>query len=504
VSLRTRATSLAWLALALVSCVPLFVVKHPPLQDLPIHLAAIRVIHSHGDPAYGLQDDFVLTLGRTQYVLYYLLASACAYVVGVVRANLLLVCVYLGGTTLAMRDLARSLRRDERVALFVPPVLVNVMFLLGLFPFLFAIPVMLWGIATAIRYFERPSPARGVVLAAIGACLFVLHVFPFALFALAYAAAFPWSRPGRWVGAALPAVPSVALVFGWTFFTPEGHLARGALLHPERPSPLSPIGKLKDAYNWLGDVFRDLSDEVLYGATVALAIAAIVLAIAARARGTRVRWSAPLRAYTCVPIACLVMLLAGGDQHGHIWLIWQRFPLLLAVTAIPLLPFPRKTPGRVLTGALAGVALATALNAAVHFVRFDRGDAAGFDAALASMKPRKHVAGLVFDPETSVTWRHPLVHFASYYQVASGGVVEFTFACYPHWPYRFREGHEPPSGCPARLNWEWNPDKVRLDELYPYYDYVITRGKGFDPPQDRYRVAWEENRWRVFEKVTGP
>ena len=97
---------------------PAWIVRYPPIQDLPIHLAATRVVHSMGDGAYGFDQDFVLTLGRTQYVIYYILASLLSYVVGVTKANIVLMCVYLGGTPLALRSLLRALGKDELDCLF--------------------------------------------------------------------------------------------------------------------------------------------------------------------------------------------------------------------------------------------------------------------------------------------------------------------------------------------------------------------------------------------------
>src|SRR5690242_5037267 len=89
--------SLPWLLLALLSSLPIFVVARPPLQDLPFHLAAVRIIHSMNDPQYGFADTFALNLGTTQYVLYHLLASALGWLVGIDVANRLLIAVYLGG-----------------------------------------------------------------------------------------------------------------------------------------------------------------------------------------------------------------------------------------------------------------------------------------------------------------------------------------------------------------------------------------------------------------------
>src|SRR4051812_32654864 len=96
-----RKETLFFLAVALMASTPAWIVRYPPIQDLPFHLATIRVIHDIHNPAFGF-DDFVLTLGRTQYVFYYIVASALSYVVGIVPANIALMSAYLGGTPLAL------------------------------------------------------------------------------------------------------------------------------------------------------------------------------------------------------------------------------------------------------------------------------------------------------------------------------------------------------------------------------------------------------------------
>ena len=489
-----RWPALPYVVAALLACTPILIVKYPPIQDLPFHLATMRVIHSYGDPSFGFADDFVLRLGSTQYVLYYVAGSLLAYALGIVKANLLLMCAYLGGTVLAMRGLLRALDRDERLCLAVIPLLYNVMFLFGLLPFLLGIPVMFWAMAVAARYLEAPAALRGALLACLATSLFYLHVFPFALFGLAFIVMFPWRSPRRWVVAGLPTAPALAVVAWWTWLTPEGHLARGALTHPERPSTLTPFGKIADAYNWLGDVYRDLSDEAILGTLVGIIVLAAVLAWRQRAKGSRGR------GYPVVPLACFVLMLVTGDQHGHIWLIWQRFPLLLALTAIPLARVPRGRPGAVIGAGLALTALAAMVAACIHFVRFERDDVSDFDRALAAMEPRKHVAGLIYDKHSSVLHRHPLVHFVSYYQLEKGGVVEYTFAGYPHWPFTFKPDRPPPQGAPTRLNWEWHPEEVTIDELYPYFDYVLTRGEGFNPPPGTFHVRWTGDRWKVWQR----
>jgi hypothetical protein len=39
-----------------------------------------------------------------------------------------------------------------------------------------------------------------------------------------------------------------------------------------------------------------------------------------------------------------------------------------------------------------------------------------------------------------------------------------------------------------------------MSEIYPYYDYVLTRGPGFRPPAGTYHVSWRDERWTVWSK----
>ena len=81
---RYTLTDLAFIAAAFVATAPAWIVRYPPIQDLPFHLATIRVVHNFHSAGYHFDENFVLTLGRTQYVFYYLLGSFLAYFAGVI------------------------------------------------------------------------------------------------------------------------------------------------------------------------------------------------------------------------------------------------------------------------------------------------------------------------------------------------------------------------------------------------------------------------------------
>jgi hypothetical protein len=79
-------------------------------------------------------------------------------------------------------------------------------------------------------------------------------------------------------------------------------------------------------------------------------------------------------------------------------------------------------------------------------------------------------------------------------------VSMFTFASFPHWPFHFRPGKGP--GKAPHLGWEWEPDKVTFEEIYPYYDYVLVRGRPIALPPSTHHVHFQDARWAVWAKNT--
>ncbi|MGD0530583.1 MAG: hypothetical protein ABSE49_35945, partial [Polyangiaceae bacterium] len=146
-----------YLLVAVFATAPAWIVQHPPLQDFPFHVSTLRVIHDIHNPAFGFADVYQVRLLETEYLLYYVVGDLLAYVLGVKYASVGLMCLYLGGMPLSMAALLRALGRDERLALLVIPLSVNVMFCMGLLPFVFGFPIMLLALAAAVRHFEKPT-----------------------------------------------------------------------------------------------------------------------------------------------------------------------------------------------------------------------------------------------------------------------------------------------------------------------------------------------------------
>jgi hypothetical protein len=491
-AVRPSWSSLLFFAAAFVATAPAWIVKHPPLQDLPTHLAILRVVHSYFDPAFGLQRDFALNLLHTNYLLYYLIGSILAYVVGVAYANVALVCLYLGGTVLAMRELLKVLGKDERLAFFVMPLLVNVMFLMGFLPFLLGIPLCLLTFAWAIRHIEQPTRQTAIVLACLSSLLFLMHLFPYAIFGIGFIALFPWERPRSWLRAGLPVVPSLGFVVAWML---SAETARKSMstFQAEAPKPYDQA--LREAGRWTYDVFTDTSDEFYFIALAFVAVLCIALAQGDRDGSKRIS-----RRYAIVPLVCAFLYFTTSENIGDVWLFAQRFPILALFMAIPLLRMPTGLRGIAATVLVLALGTGSVVNVCKHYIDFERREVGEFEEALEQIPPAQKVAGLIYDKGSQVVNFAPFLHYVSYYQAAKGGVVQFSNANISYSPYHFRPERLPPQGQPARLRWEWTPEAVRITELYPYYDYVLTRGSGFGPPPGTYHMKWRGGRWAVWEK----
>lgn len=481
-----------WLV-ALLATAPAWIVKHPPLQDMPFHLATLRILHDHQNPIYGLSAFYETSLFHTQYLLYYLCGTLLAYPLGVFKANVVLMSFYLGGTPLALRSLLSSLKKDERLCLFVLPLLVSTMFRIGLLPYLVGTPLMLWALSASVRYFEAPSFKRGLAVGILAILVFYSHIIPFAIFGLAFALLFPWTKPSSWLKFGAPVVPALGLL-GWWFKASEaGKTAGGGF---RKLLETAPVGrKLPEMFSWLNDAFIDDTDEI---ALVALGLLALVaLGLAA---GDKERKSVIAKRFWLVPVACLALYFATGSELPPFWLFCERFPITAAMTAIPLLRFPVGASGAVLTATLLGVGGASIVNTCKHFIRFELDEVGAIDEAIEAIGPRKKVAGLIYDKGSRTVPMAPFLHYVSYYQVEKGGLVQFSYSGFPHWPVQYRPGAGPPNSDPLRLRWEWTPEQVSTRELYPFYDNVLTRGSGFRPPPGTFHLKWSRGTWAVWER----
>lgn len=487
-----RRDLLPYVALSIVVSAPAWIVRHPPLQDMPFHYATLRVLRSFWSSEFGFSEHFRLSLGNTQYVLYYAVGVLLSLVVGVKGAHVALMALYLGGTPLALRSLLISLRKDPRLCLFVVPMLVNVMFVMGLLPNMLGYPLMFWALSAAVRFFDDPTRQRGVWLSVLSLGLFFMHLVPFLAFAIGCVALFPWRRPKDWVRAAAPLLPAVLATLWWLVLSRAGRAAAADRM--DAPAALDHA--IAYMLHWTGNVFQDGSDELSW-----ILLALLAFAAAGLSERDPEPSSPALGKLWIAPALCIVLYFETGGTYGTIWPFSPRFLTTGLLLGIPFLKMPRGLSGKVVTALAAALGVASTVNTCRHFIQFEQREVGDFDRALAEIPPRSKVAGLVFNGGSAIIAKRfsPFVHFVNYYQGDKGGVVHFNYASYEHWPFRYRPEEPIPKAVLDLSRFPWEPGRVSPAMLAPYFDYVLVRG-AWGAGSAPYHLKWRGQRWSVWEK----
>jgi len=465
-----------------------------PFTDLPQHAAAIATLRHWGDPQWKGQEYFILALGRSQYLLYYLAGALIAFLVGTAeRANLVLLSATALAFPYALRSLLRALRGDDRLALFAAPLFWSQSLLIGFFNYVAALPVLLWGLALAVRDAQEPRPRRTGLLAALAVALFYIHLSAFLLFAPAALVA--WLALGRRPRALLWTIPVAVLGLVFLATSPVVHPATVGWTQPVRVL-FEPLGaSLSNLPGALLDIWPGPLDEV---ALLALLAAAALLAWPQARdpdpnpglRGIAAAWCAlSALLYFAFPVAI-----------GWLWQLNERYAIAFALLAPLLL-----RPARGLRGALplllvAAAGLFSAGVAAGQVRGFSR-EVDGFDRVLGAAAPGRRLLSLVYDHDSAWAKFSPYLHFGSYYRARNGGLASFSFAELPQSPLRYRPETAPPHKPP---HWEWEPWRFRNDVDGLYYDYVLVRGypDAFMRPMSgpAWHVAARSGAWTLYAK----
>jgi hypothetical protein len=142
-----------------------------PFADLPQHVAVIATLRHWWDPAWKAQQTYSLSVGQTQYWLYYIVGALLAVPLKTSEmANRVLLTLVGLAFPYSLSSLLKAARRDERLAVFGCAFFWNKATLMGLESYVAAIPLTLWGLALAIRHSESPSRKRLALLAFISTC----------------------------------------------------------------------------------------------------------------------------------------------------------------------------------------------------------------------------------------------------------------------------------------------------------------------------------------------
>jgi hypothetical protein len=488
--------------LSLASAVPLFVAGYIPLQDLPQHAAAVRVITDFGDPVLRFRELFELYPLSTPYWSVYALSSLLSLGFGPLVALKLVLAASLVALPYALRALLRELGKPDAYALLALPLAYNSQLALGFLNFVAGLPLMLLGLALAARSAASTGKAPARWFSVVACATFFSHVVPFVVLAggcLVFAA----GKDLRRVAARLlPLLPAALAATVWLTVQPSGRLVLG--LASDRGRARASFVDFGTALGelplWLTDIYRDGS-----GRWPLLALSLLALAICGASffgRSARVtgrdatRTTEFLRRRFLLLFVLLVpayfFLPAGYDW---IWPLNARLPIVIALLGIAALPALGRR-GSAAVGVAAAALSLGALALSARAFRATSSEYVGLSRALALIPPGNAVVGLIFRPTSAVLRFAPHLHAVAWYQAERGGAVVFSFADFPQSPFSFRPDAARPRVPPR---WEWQPERVDTARDLGWFDYVLSRGAPAALPGwvERYR----ENQWSVWSKA---
>ena len=556
------ASLVALLALAGLMASAFWLCSRPPLQDLPQHLAAARVLFDRAHPGFRFEHFFEVDWWRSQYLGTYVLLGGAfralrPFVDRPMLAAMRGVLVLLAfAWPLSAELMYRKLGRRAGLGALASVFFFNVHLILGFLNFVLGIVACLLALAClasarAAARAGRPSRLATLGWSASALACFYLHVVPFALLVglATWTATLEiglalWRRtrdvgppPGPTCGVLaqpyLALLPALAAAVAW-LYTPAGVStreaargtgARGRAVYASFESNRAELER------WLVDAFASPWDT--RWAALALGLLALWIAVEAAAAGwarrtarqpaalassdptpresatlapadSRLAFDRPLlwalRAF--VP-ASLVLYFALPSSYDWIWPINARFPLLGAL-ALPLwLPAPRARAAAWLR-AVRAAALCGLMTCAAGEAFVARGAIAGFERESSGLDD---VLAAIPQGQRTATLvfdrysRH--VGFAPFlhvgaYYQAERGGVSF---------FSFADFPQSPirfrdDDRPPRVapRWEWLPERARERDL-AWFDYVITRGgPGRLANGKLFEPVGRFGRYRLFHK----
>ncbi len=503
-------TRVGWdvIVVAVLGCLltlPLWIAARPPLQDLPQHAAAVQILSHYWDTSWHFRDFFTIHLGRTQYLTVYLVAWPFARIFGALWAMKFIVAATWVLTPLSVVALLRAIGKDGWLALVVMPLTYNAHAITGFVNFIAAIPLMFFGIALAIKSFREPTKRRAWLLAGLMLFTFYTHIVPFGILLLAVVA-LGYDRNIRLVVARLvPAVPSVLAALVWFFTSPAG-LTLAKISRPAAtslPPRYVPLPEAIRAFtDWLMPGLPGDADSTRFAVWCLLcaslwALSASRSPAAANQPDFKTGRSASMRLSFLLPlcIACYFWLPVSYD---FIWPISLRFPLIAAYL-LPLWLVHAPAWGRRAAGVAAtALAFSALVDVSEIFQRFDRVELHGLDEVIEKIPRGSKVAGLMFNPQSSITRQSSLLHAVAWVQVEKGGAVMFTFADFPQSPISFVRNNRPPTVPPR---WEWEPQRVNPDRDLNWYEYVLVHsGPGAIANSQVFSKVTQSGTWSLWQK----
>jgi hypothetical protein len=467
------------LVLFVVSAWPLLLVRIPPLQDLPNHLATAVVLEHPGEYPEYVANGYLKT-NATLFLWLHLLGPR----LGLALAAKLFVALVLAVGAFAYPGTVLALRGRERLlssSLLVWPMLHNWFVCMGMLDYALGVPLALLVLVALERHRAAPSVGRGALAAAIAILVWYTHAFALLVAGLLVFVeqVLAVTKDGKkGVGTALrlgvPLLPAAALL-GHSILLQVGGAKIGEPEWGFRPG-------------W--ELFYDAWAEWLWGfskASISSFVVAVVLGvIAVRAFRERVPF------FSAWALAIVTLLFFVAPNRANNWFcINSRFLPFLWMGA--LVRVPERLP-RWLERVLLASAVAYSVGMGVDYVRiartWDR-----FAAGIPAVPEHAKMLPLVFDRKGPAGENTaPMLHAWGLYVLEKHTSSPLVFAHSQSFPITSRE--EPPLRF-HQLYLEPFPQRMNA----PSELCAVVRGWGVVP--DDCEAFYAET-WREFWKDAVP
>ena len=416
------------------AALPVLLVTHLPLQDLPQHLLVATVLTHYDDVGSDFCDHFLRAIELRPYLGYYGVALLMGHGLDVETTARLCLLWYLIATPVAVFVYTREVGGTNGVAaLLAVPALFTAPYYLGFLNFIMAIPALFLALCCLHRLARSGGIAAAAGYVGFSALTWLCHASAFGLLVLVSVPLPLVARDGRRRGRALALALAV--------MTAGVALAMPSVALPDRPpvlryvtldEPLPPQGPdrglvfsspLASALAVIAHLTNDPS--MMDGALWGMPLGALVLArVAARRRGSP---AAPRAGYGSwlLPLASVVLLFVAPAGTSFTDCLNTRFLAFLFPALAAVVP-DRLLDPRTRATLATFVLLSLGIHVALH-VRFDR-EASEFDPVLAAIPERATVMPVVTEPESAALLRTmPYLHYGHLVQAARGGLGREPF-----------------------------------------------------------------------------
>ena len=478
-----------------LSASPLLFSHYPPMVDIPQHVAQVSTLNRLFSPDFHYAGLYSINW-ETPYLAGYLLLGALSKCMPILVALKLLLAIVVISIPLAISRLRVYFQGDPAWDWLSLSIGYGFAFQWGFLNFLIGVPIVLMFLLSAFRYADDPNWKAGCKLSLYSILLVPVHILITAFgcgLACLYIAARNTPAWRKKFLTMLPFFSPLILAVPWLI----AWLVSSGVGYP---------------VSWDLDIDRPmefLSSSIgmpsnFYFTPYFIIVGAIMFALPFVSGARFTRHTPRLVMFG----AFLVWMMFGpGYLLGNAY-TYNRFAIFgLPLFIITLVPSGHSLPGWNRASRIAFYLLPAALilMTCLRFAAFDR-ESEKFGNILQAMRPDKRVMSLVFDKDDNLFFAPVYLHFPSWYQVESTGIVDFSFSQFKVVLLRYRHGED----IPVQPGFEWRPESFNWKRNQAWlYDYFVVSNhqdigsRLFAESDCKVTLVANSGQWWLYERELG-